>query len=134
MKHIITLLLVLLFASCTDNELKESTAVRNELLQIQDQMIALKKELAEKEEKLIEKDAEINSIKLQSRQGIDEEVARLNVLLLTTEVSHKRTVADLKSELEKWEVLAEKTIKQNKLLLDDIKLLEKMLNDSNSSE
>ena len=134
MKYIITLLLVLFFASCTDNTLKDSTEVRNELLQIQDQMIALKKELAEKEEKLIEKDAEINSIKLQSKQGIDEEVARLNVLLLTTEADHKRNVAYLQSELEKWKDLAEKTLKQNDEFLDDIKLLEKMLKDSNSTE
>ena len=134
MKPIVSLLLVLLFASCTDNALKDSTEVRNELLQMQDQMIALKKELAEKEEKLIEKDAEINSIKLQSKQGIDEEVARLNVLLLTTEADHKRTVAYLQSELEKWKDLAEKTLKQNNEFLDDIQLLEKMLEDSNSTE
>ena len=134
MKYIITLLLVLFFASCTDNALKDSTEVRNELLQIQDQMIALKKELAEKEEKLIEKDAEINSIKLQSKQGIDEEVARLNVLFLTTEAGYKRTIADLKSELENWKERAEKTHKQNKRLLDNLELLGESLKDSNSTE
>ena len=134
MKYIITLLLVLFFASCTDNALKDSTEVRNELLQMQDQMIALKKELAEKEEKLIEKDAEINSIKLQSKQGIDEEVARLNVLFLTTEAGYKRTIADLKSELENWKERAEKTHKQNKRLLDNLELLGESLKDSNSTE